>query len=256
MVTRRCLWALMRALMCAVGGARAHARRLSMCASCMPWASFLFLGAKATLSSFKNVEGVRVGLDPEQDARVVGAWSRRLGSILQESQVEPFVIRASKLELSPGAAIVHFEDPTGTIERIRDRVRTALAGDPSLEALDLEFGGKVAASIHVPNIIHSSYARFVATVSPEEFSAMEAAFNALSARFKPFDILVDRITLANESSPYMHQRRDEHGEFSTWALPCGSEGTGGNKGTSSGQEEDPDKKQPRDGDQEVSASLK
>jgi len=208
----------------------------------------------ATLSSFKK-EGAPRGfaVDDAMDSRVMSTWADALErSLLQDTEAAgegalgPFTLEAQRLELSPGAAFLHFADPSGAVERLRRAVARARDSDPALEKLaTVDYpaaatgagagagaqgsSGDIRASVHLPDIVHSSFARFIRT-PPEQHpggggegtaaEAIVAKFNALAADFQPFPVRIKRLTLANECSPYMHQERVE-GTVRTFDLESG-----------------------------------
>ena len=200
----------------------------------------------ATLSSFRKPAQARGGLSPAQDAALLEAWGEALAAAFAARPEPAFELEARAVELSPGAAFLHFDDPSGAVARLRalvaavrdddglgDTTTGGAGGGGALAGLDAELGGRVRASVHIPDIVHSSYARFVdAAVEPKSATAgaaarpttggatampaaaaggtaLEERFAAMAAGFRPFRVKVRGLTLANECSPYMHQGRDE-----------------------------------------------
>jgi hypothetical protein len=175
----------------------------------------------STLSSFKKPDAPRAGLLPSDDAELVAAWGDALSRALAEFKVEPFELEAYKIELSTGAAFLHFKDSAdSSIGRLRALVADIRDSDPTLAALDDKLGGRVKRAVHLPDIVHSSYARFVGTPSrPLAGSAgggasadgaeLKAHFDSVASQFRPFHVRVTGLTLANECSPYMHQSKQE-----------------------------------------------
>mmetsp|Transcript_20044 Transcript_20044/g.27176 ORF Transcript_20044/g.27176 Transcript_20044/m.27176 type:complete len:277 (-) Transcript_20044:147-977(-) len=174
----------------------------------------------ATLSSFLKPDAPRNFLSPEADQAYTSAWSEAIDERLrqQPEDAQPFDLVASSIELSPGAAFLHFTDESGTIQRFRDMVVDVRDSDPRLKALEESWetqpfarskdaAAQLRDSVHVPNIIHASYARFLSPVDDEE--GLEQAFAAVSEAFTPFTIRVRTLFLVNELSPYMHQSREE-----------------------------------------------
>ena len=117
--------------------------------------------------------------------------------------------------------------------------------DPALAALDLRLHGTVRAAVHLPDIVHASFARVVQAAPPTHAGPgndggcgsggystgtsdigssgrgsdddLAALFAEVAAVFVPFWVPVTALTLANEVSPYMHQRRAE-GTVKTFLL--------------------------------------
>mmetsp|Transcript_36525 Transcript_36525/g.72363 ORF Transcript_36525/g.72363 Transcript_36525/m.72363 type:complete len:309 (+) Transcript_36525:196-1122(+) len=198
----------------------------------------------STLSSFKKPDAPRAGgLSPEADAAFVAAWGDALAGALGNENMAPFELEAYKIELSAGAAFLHFRDPTDSFGRLRALVASVRDTDPELATFDDLLGGRVREAVHLPDIVHSSYARFVASScdSPQPFvpvrasagdkpptampdttigdtsgnsgsvdgTTLKSRFDAAASRFRPFTVRVTGLTLANECSPYMHQGLEE-----------------------------------------------
>ena len=176
---------------------------------------------------------------PQVDAAYTDAWANALRTVLAEQPVAEFEIEAYKVEVSPGAAFLHFTDPSGSIAKLRELVAKARDEDPELARLaDGEkgfgvlgggpgSGGAVPglrSSVHIPDIVHSSYARFVGSPAggADGEAALQKRFAEAAAAFTPFKIKVRTLTLANEAAPYMHQTRKE-GTLASYplALPSG-----------------------------------
>ena len=123
----------------------------------------------ATLSSFKKPDAPRCGLSAQDDAELVAAWGQALEEQLggggsgsgSDSAACCFELEAYRLELSPGAAFVHFRDPTGAMDRLRACVARARDENPALRTWDERLGGRVRGAVHLPDIVHASFARFV-----------------------------------------------------------------------------------------------
>ena len=188
----------------------------------------------ATLSNFKKADAPRgFSVDDATDAKVVEAWAAAIERSLADAApaVEPFTLEARRIELSPGAAFLHFCDPSGTVERLRQLVAQARDEDQGLAAVVQDYNaGKVdgdqavRGAVHLPDIVHSSFARFVRAPPPgseqSEAAAVAAVagkFNTIAASFEPFPVRITRLTLANECAPYMHQGREE-GTVRTFVL--------------------------------------
>ena len=154
----------------------------------------------STLSSFKKLDGPRVGLSPSDDERLLKAWTAALARLLARDPIKPFEVEVARVDISPGAAFIFFEDHSGSILQLRELVKEARDTDPDLLQLDTELGGRVKAAVHVPNIIHSSFARFVAL--PADVPRLREAFaREVGGSIGPLTIRVDEITLANECAP-------------------------------------------------------
>ena len=120
------------------------------------------------------------------------------------------------------------------------KVASCRDSDPTLASLDLSLGGTLRAAVHLPDIVHASFARFIGVCpsSPGGESSGESAdgssgrsgssgsnagdlaerFAVVAEAFLPFRVPVAALTLANEVSPYMHQRRTE-GTVRIFELP-------------------------------------
>ena len=79
--------------------------------------------------------------------------------------------------------------------------------NPEIVALDCRLGGRVREAVHLPDIVHASFARFIQ--ADQDSTAISARFRKLSEGFVPFTVRVTRLTMANERTPYMHQGREE-----------------------------------------------
>jgi hypothetical protein len=189
----------------------------------------------ALLSSFKRPhDSPRSNLTREQDEQYLSAWVEALNKSFEaKAGLKSFQIEAYKIEVSPGAAIILFKDESGTIDQLRSMVEDIISNDDGINELDEQYEGKgVKSSVFIPNIIHSSYARF--TKSPaNSYASVERNINNSSAdedlcycwnsfeefkeefesrmmsSFQPFKVQINRIVLANETSPYMHQEQNE-----------------------------------------------
>lgn len=204
----------------------------------------------ATLSSFKKEDAPRSGLPPKVDATFTEAWAAALRNILADQPVPEFELEAYRLELSAGAAFIHFKDPSGSMNTLRELVAKARDEDPELARLaDGEKGFGVLgggsgdggavpglrSSVHLPDIVHSSYARFIST--PDDGVGGDAALQRrfeeeAAATFKPFKVQIRSLTLANEAAPYMHQTCEE-GTVASYSL---SSAAGVQSADSSGEE--------------------
>ena len=79
----------------------------------------------STLSSFKKPPATQprgVCRDEAEGAALVAAWANALSAALATSPEPAFELEAYKLELSPGAAFVHFRDPSGAMDHLRTKV--------------------------------------------------------------------------------------------------------------------------------------
>jgi hypothetical protein len=107
---------------------------------------------------------------------------------------------AFKLVLGPPvltrkAAILPISDETGSIARIRQTVRAALAADKALHA------ELVRAGLNVPGIIHSTIMRF--KKEPANLAKFLANFDQAAAATEPFTLAIDELLLTTETKPYM-----------------------------------------------------
>ncbi len=196
----------------------------------------------ATLSNFKKSDaprGFKNAPNDAVDARILQAWGDALESAFRNqtqigdrspqiqpssevARVGPFTLEAHHIELSPGAAFLHFFDPSGTIDRLRDLVKHARDKDPQLAAVVAELdessvsqsdgdegrgNSTLRDSVHIPDIVHSSFGRFIQDTADE--AQVVARFSSIAAHFKSFPLRITRLILANECSPYMHQGREE-----------------------------------------------
>lgn len=92
------------------------------------------------------------------------------------------------------------------MRKLRQLVRQCVDSDARLRLLDEQHDGRVSSSIHIPNIVHSSFARFID--EPEDSDLLAREFSQLAESFEPFSITVTTLTLANEVLPYMHQPQE------------------------------------------------
>jgi hypothetical protein len=198
----------------------------------------------ATLSSFKKQDSPRAHLSKEEDDEFVQAWIEALKIELSSHQFQAFEVEAEKVEISPGAAFILFRDDSGTILKLRSVVEHIRDNNNKINELNERHrGNKIRGGVHVPDIIHSSYGRFIKqqplsqptdinkvddmssgdddSKRPEEllsgncnFGSFKLKFDqTMSSCFEPFKIKVETITLANENSPYMHQNQSEESLF-------------------------------------------
>jgi hypothetical protein len=97
--------------------------------------------------------------------------------------------------LTRKAAILPISDATGTIARVRQTVRTALAANKTLHA-ELERRG-----LNVPAIIHSTIMRFKR--QPGNLTEFLADFDAVAATIQPIAMPIHELLLTTETKPYM-----------------------------------------------------
>lgn len=174
----------------------------------------------ATLSSFRKPDAARANISAEVDAALISAWGDALVVAIDDSNESPFDLEAYRIEISPGAAFLHFKDPNGSIARLRSLVEKVRDHDPHLEALDRQLEGRVRSSVHIPDIVHTSFARFVKADHSGDGTGDDnliSKFDKMASKFAPFTIRIQKLTLADESTPYMHQDRVD-GSIRTFSL--------------------------------------
>ena len=188
----------------------------------------------ATLSSFRDPKSPRSKVKGTSgEDRLLDVWSKAVQSIFKEEQDQgsfgAFELEANEVEMSPGAVIVKFVDRSGFIERIRERIRNIFEAHPTLQGLDSELGlpkGCLKHAVQIPNIIHSSLARFTSLISESVGENIMEKFETFAKNeFQTFRVQIKNVTLANEVAPYMHMTKGEGTICSIDLVPSKSEST-------------------------------
>lgn len=130
------------------------------------------------------------------DARASDAWP-----------AAPFPLVYARPTLEASAGIIWVDDPTGAVGRVRGCVAAAIAAHPALAGLADRLHAR--ASPRIPNIIHTTVVRFGEPPDPDspmaDPAAVRAAFDAAVAEaWAPVTVMVDSLTLVDESAIYMH----------------------------------------------------
>jgi hypothetical protein len=171
----------------------------------------------STLSSFKEKNAPRgmiqqnmMSNDAKQDDKVfLESWVIEIQQILKD--VKSFEIECYGVRFTPGAIIFLFRDETGSIEYIRGKLKEVVSSSNTLKALDKKFDGAISKYLHCPNIIHSSFGRYIKDVTiKSQVAAYVNQFNTrIMKEFKPFKLQITDITLCDEYVPYMHMDREK-----------------------------------------------
>ena len=146
----------------------------------------------ATLHSFKNAW-------PPSAEISLAYWKERFTRLKNAPHQGSFSLTLNTIELSPAAGYFQFQDHSngmGLLRRAIEEHCQPEMGEPKL---------------HVPNIVHSSFLRFVKKLSqPAQFEekfvriCKEVLANAADIRLD-----IKEVCLAYESHPYMHIDCDE-----------------------------------------------
>ena len=172
----------------------------------------------ATLSSFKETNAPRGLIKQgrnilsnnmsEDDKRFVATWEHEIKSKVLE-EVKIFEVECIDVWFTSNALIFIFKDESGTIEKIRKKLKESVLQSEKLKALNEKFHGAVSEYLHCPNIIHSSFSRYTKDIDDkEEIERFIDQFNnVIMKQFKPFKLKINTISLCNEYVPYMHMDR-------------------------------------------------
>jgi hypothetical protein len=108
-----------------------------------------------------------------------------------------FPLRIGAPVLTPKAAILPIEDPSGEITRIRRTVIAALESEPELR-------GKLArAGLNAPGIVHSTVMRFNSV--PSDLPRFAARFKEAAGPPQSVEIRINELLLTTETKPYMRE---------------------------------------------------
>lgn len=148
-----------------------------------------------TIATFVNFSRHRRPSGPQlQELRSLMKPVLELLAILFDGEnFAPFQLKFGAPVLTPKAAILPAENPTGEIARMRRRTRELLTARPAL-LKSLERAG-----FNIPGIIHSTIMRFRGT--PRDLSG----FAAIAAASPPLVMTVHEILLTTETKPYMRE---------------------------------------------------
>jgi hypothetical protein len=120
-----------------------------------------------------------------------------LQSLFDRESLESFRLEFLPPVLTRKAAILPGANPSGEIQRIRERATQLLGANCPLHERLLHGG------LSVPGIIHSTVMRL--KKAPRDLPRLVAEFDAIAAATKPFGITVPEILLTTETKPYMRQ---------------------------------------------------
>lgn len=155
-----------------------------------------------TASLLAFPEATRAYRTPEAQAeveRAIVAAMERECTAEQGFPTRAFPLVYESVSLGDRAAILRLADPTGSVAAIRSCV-ARLRADPELERLgvfDPEHG-----NFKIPNIVHSTFLRFVA--EPRDPAAFRARFDDVAQRWTPVTVWATSIAAVRESVPFMH----------------------------------------------------
>lgn len=141
----------------------------------------------ATLHSFKNAW-------PQSPENSVTYWKERFQRLKNTARQGSFSLTLNTIELSAAAGYFQFQDPSNGMGVFRRAIEEHCQPEPN------------GAKLHVPNIVHTSFLRFVKKLAQpaqfaEKFHRICKEVFADSAEIR---LEIDQACLAYESHPYMH----------------------------------------------------
>jgi hypothetical protein len=126
-------------------------------------------------------------------------WKACFNQLKQTSKNKSIVLTVDTISLSKAAGYFCFNDEDNRIENLRQSIRDICVPEPG------------QSSIHVPNIVHTSFLRFIK--KPKDPKKFEEKFHRiceeLLEKTKKISFEIDEICLAFETRPYMHIDCDE-----------------------------------------------
>lgn len=175
----------------------------------------------ATLSSFKEKDAPRGMIKQgqnilsnnmsEDDKIFIESWGNEIKNNILKEGVKSFEIECIDVWFTPAAIIFIFKDESGTIEKIRNKLKESVSKSDHLKDMDEKFDGAISKYLHCPNIIHSSFSRYTKDIADKaEIDHYVNQFNnVIMKEFKPFKLNINNISLCNEYIPYMHMDREK-----------------------------------------------
>ena len=117
-----------------------------------------------------------------------------------------FKVTMKKVDISPAAAFFLYENEGSEINEIRKWI-----SDVAFPKIKSEIGEDRFSKWmpHIPNIIHTTFARFKHQVTPERSKKIFEESKKIFATWQPQEILVTDLHLAVEYIPYMHIPKNE-----------------------------------------------
>ena len=160
---------------------------------------------KTALSKHFPAIGVRELGRPDAADSMTDEVKWPSSSVLSPGQtLKPLSFTFVKPRISKAAAFFELKDNAGVIDSLRKAIRLA-ATDPILDPYREKLGDF---RFHVPEIVHSSFARFKQPLQ-SSYSHFEKQFDQLAAEaWKPVTVTVDRFFLCLEDTAYMHITKD------------------------------------------------
>ena len=137
----------------------------------------------------------------EEKERVLSSFRSALQSTFASAEfpTQVFSLTMNPPIISKAAVFFMYEDPSGTVARIRSLIQAEVFPRVKTE-LGTELFEELEAKI--PNIIHSTFVRF--KEAPRDPVKLENDLRPLLAEWKPVAVDVPKVTLAIEDLPYMH----------------------------------------------------
>eukprot|EP01137_Pigoraptor_chileana_P032252 Opistho-2@21340 len=166
----------------------------------------------ATLVSFRDSPLSRPSTTDAQQAmelrnRTIEAWRTALSNAFSVPIFDqaPFEVEIGRPILSPAAGYFSMSDVAGGISTIRDLVRRATS-DPVFQTSGCPQPAEKG-NLSIPNIVHSTFLRFVS--EPSDSDGFRKAFAECAEKWVPMRALVTGVTLTLEDAPFMHVPVDE-----------------------------------------------
>jgi hypothetical protein len=136
---------------------------------------------------------------PESPEKCLQYWKECFKRLKQTSKNQSFRLILDTINLSKAAGFFQFKDETNGIGNIRQSIREICKPEDGQPA------------ISVPNIVHSSFLRFIK--KPQDPEKFEEKFhriaNEILAKTNTISFEINEICLAFEARPYMHIDCDE-----------------------------------------------
>ena len=145
-----------------------------------------------TLFSFKHTW-------PESPDKCLKYWKECFNKLKQTSKNQSITLTLNSIELSAAAGYFQFTDKNNSIGYLRQSIKNICVPDDEQP------------SIHIPNIIHTSFVRFIK--KPNDPIGFEEKFRRICKEMfeksKELRFEIDEVCLAFETRPYMHIKCDE-----------------------------------------------
>mmetsp|Transcript_24480 Transcript_24480/g.45795 ORF Transcript_24480/g.45795 Transcript_24480/m.45795 type:complete len:250 (-) Transcript_24480:78-827(-) len=158
----------------------------------------------ASLCKFTCKFGSDLAKDKSRQGEVVKAWQTAVDNAFSSPKMirKPINVTVNKPQLPGTVGIIMIDNPDKEVFAIRDLLREACK-DPVLQKYNVRT--EIPETTHFPNIVHSSFARFIR--APKDEKKLRAAFASVAEKWKPIQAQIKQIHLTTETTPYMHMEK-------------------------------------------------